>query len=154
MPKSLTTKSLERDGVRLSRGRILLLTLAIYVSLAFVLSLLAIKPAFYGLSTILGTTILGTTVMGTTILGTTVLGSTLLGTTSLVQVYSEALLMGQLALSLIAIWMLVYLELSDPAYGKTRRLIEEIRKSWLPLSVMLILLFVLIVFFRISAILG
>jgi len=122
----------------------LLLILVIYVSVAFALSLLAVKPAFYGLSTILGTTILGTTV----------LGSTLLGTTSLIQVYAEALSMGQLAISLIAICMLVYLELSDPSYGKTRRLIGELRKSWLPLSVVLVLLFALIVFFRIWAILG
>ena len=128
----------------MSRGRILLLILVIYVSVAFALSLLAVKPAFYGLSTILGTTILGTTV----------LGSTLLGTTSLIQVYAEALSMGQLAISLIAICMLVYLELSDPSYGKTRRLIGELRKSWLPLSVVLVLLFALIVFFRIWAILG
>jgi hypothetical protein len=120
---------------------------------------LTVKPAFYGLSTVLGTTILGTTVLGTTvlgttILGTTVLGSTLLGTTSLIQVYAEALSMGQLAISLIAICMLIYLELSDPSYGKTRRLIEELRKSWLPLSALLVLLFAFIVFFRIWAILG
>jgi hypothetical protein len=123
------------------------------------MSFLAVKPGFYGLSTILGTTILGTTVLGTTILGTTVLGttvlgSTLLGTTSLIQVYAEALSMGQLAISLIAICMLIYLELSDPSYGKTRRLIEELRKSWLPLTAVLVLLFSLIVFFRICAILG
>jgi len=141
----------------LSRGKILLLTLAIYVSVAFLLSLLAVKPAFYGLSTILGTTILGTTVLGTTVLGTTVLGttvlgSTLLGTTSLIQVYADALVAGQVAISLIAIGMLVYLELSDPSYGKTRRVIEELRKSWLPLSVLLVMLFGLIVAFRIWAI--
>lgn len=133
--------------------------LVVYSSLASLLSLLVVEPRFYGLSTILGTTILGTTVLGTTvlgttILGTTVLGSTLLGTTSLIQVYAEALSMGQLAISLIAIGMLIYLELSDPSYGKTRRLVRELRKSWLPLSVVLILLFSLIVFFRIWAILG
>jgi len=152
-------KTKKRERAQLSRGRILLLTLAVYVLLAFVASLLTVKPAFYGLSTVLGTTILGTTVLGTTvlgttILGTTVLGSTLLGTTSLIQVYAEALAMGQLAISLIAICMLIYLELSDPSYGKTRRLIEELRKSWLPLSAVLILLFALIVFFRIWAIIG
>lgn len=150
---------MERNGVQMSRGRILLLMLILYVSVAFAMSFLAVKPAFYGLSTVLGTTILGTTVLGTTVLGTTVLGttvlgSTLLGTTSLIQVYAEALSMGQLAISLIAIGMLVYLELSDPSYGKTRRLINELRQSWLPLSVVLILLFALIVFFRIWNILA
>lgn len=121
--------------------------------------MLVVKPAFYGLSTVLGTTILGTTVLGTTVLGTTVLGttvlgSTLLGTTSLIQVYADALVTGQLAISLIAIGMLVYLELSDPSYGKTRRVAEELRKSWLPLTVLLVLLFALIVTFRIWAIIG
>ena len=155
---------MERSGVRLSRGRILLLILAVYALLASVASLLTVKPALYGLSTVLGTTILGTTVLGTTILGTTILGTTVLGsillgtttttTTSLIEVYAEALAMGQLAISLIAICMLVYLELSDPSYGKTRRLIEELRKSWLPLTVVLVLLFALIVFFRIWAILA
>ena len=148
----------------MSRGRILLLILAVYALLASVASLLTVKPAFYGLSTVLGTTILGTTVLGTTVLGTTILGTTVLGsillgtttttTTSLIQVYAEAFSMGQLAISLVAICMLVYLELSDPSYGKTRRLIEELRKSWLPLSAVLVLLFALIVFFRIWAILA
>jgi hypothetical protein len=148
----------------LSRGRILLLILAVYALLASVASLLTVKPVFYGLSTVLGTTILGTTVLGTTVLGTTILGTTVLGsillgtttttTTSLIEVYADALAMGQLAISLIAICMLVYLELSDPSYGKTRRLIEELRKSWLPLSAVLVLLFSIIVFFRIWAILA
>jgi len=133
----------------LSRTRTLLLVLAIYVTLASLSSLLVVRPAFYGLSTILGTTVLETTVLGTTLLG-----STLLGTTSLIQVYADALVAGQLAISLIAIGMLVFLELSDPSYGKTRKVIEELRKSWLPLSVLLVLLFALIVAFRIWAIIG
>ncbi len=102
------------------------------------------------------TTVLGTSV---SVLGTTVLGAILLGTTttttSLIEVrITEALSMGQLAISLIAICMLVFLELSDPSYGKTRRLIRELRKSWLPLTAVLVLLFAFIVFFRIWAILG
>ena len=127
---------------------------AVYALLAVAIGVLAVKPAFYGLSTVLGTTILGTTVLGTTMLGTTVLGTTLLGTTSLIQVYGEALAMGQLAISLVAIGMLVYLELSDPSYGKAHRLIGELRKSWVPLSAILVLLFALIVFFRVWAILA
>ena len=99
---------------------------SIYVSLALSLSLLAIQPAFYGLSTVLGIT-----------------------TTT-----AEALSMGQLAISLLAICMLLYLELSDPSYGKSHRLVTELRKSWLPLSTLLTLLFALIVFFRIWTILA
>ena len=110
----------------MNRKRTLMSMIVIYVSLAFLLSVLSTRPQFYGLSIVLGITI----------------------TTP------EALSMGQLAISLIAIGMLVYLELSDPSYGKTHRLINELRKSWLPLSVVLILLFALIVFFRIWAILA
>ena len=148
---------------KLRRKSTLLLILFVYASLALLLSFLVVEPRFYGLSTILGTTILGTTVLGTTsmatLLGTTtVLGTTLLGTTTTteawVPIYAEALAMGQLAISLVAISVLVYLELSDPSYGNTRRLIRELRKSWLPLAAVLVLLFGLIVFFRVWEILA
>jgi len=132
----------------LSRARILLLIMAVYVTLASLCSLLAVKPAFNGLSTILGTTVLGTTVLGTTVLGTTVLG------TSRIQGYADALAIGQLAISLMTIGLFVYRELSDPFYGKADRRVEELRKSWLPLSVLLVLLFAFVVAFRVWAILG
>ncbi|MCP8306165.1 MAG: hypothetical protein H3Z49_03550 [archaeon] len=138
----------------MSRKRSLLLLLSIYLGLALFISSLAVEPTFYGLSTVLGTTILGTTVLGTTVLGTTVLGTTVMGTTSLVGVYGDALLSGQLAISLIAIGTLIFLELSDPSYGKTRRLIGELRKSWIPLSALLVVLFMLIVAFRVWAIIA
>ncbi|MGQ9469035.1 MAG: hypothetical protein ACUVTD_04325 [Nitrososphaerales archaeon] len=125
----------------------LLILLFTYVSLFLFTSLLAVNLTSYGLSTTLGTTILGTTVLGTTVLGTTVMG-----TTSLVGIYGEALFSSQLVISLIAIGILTYLELSDPSYGKTNRLIEELRRSWLPLSALLVILFMLIVAFRIWAI--
>ncbi|MCP8314969.1 MAG: hypothetical protein H3Z53_11465 [archaeon] len=139
---------------KLSHSKSLLLLLSTYVSLALFTSLLAVNPTFYGLSTILGTTVLGTTVLGTTVLGTTVLGTTVMGTTSLVGVYGEVLFSGQLAISLLAIGILTYLELSDPSYGKTKRLVEELRRSWLPLSAILVILFMLIVAFRIWAIIA
>ena len=100
-----------------------MLIFVFYVSLAFFLSLLAVKPLSHGLSVVLGTTVT-------------------------VENFST----GQLAISLIAICMLVYLELSDPSYGKTRRLIEELRNSWLPLTVLLVMLFALVVFFKVWAI--
>lgn len=132
----------------MSRNRILLFVFCVYVSLALLLSFLVVKPAFYGLSTVLGTTVLGTTVLGITVLGTSVLGSIMLGT-DLFQVYSEALSMGKLAISLIAIGMLVYLELSDPSYGESHRVVAELRKSWLPLTTLLVLLFSVIVVFKV-----
>jgi len=87
------------------------------------------------------------------VLGTTVLGTTVLGT-SRIQGYADALAIGQLAISLMTIGLFVYRELSDPSYGKTDRRVEELRKSWLPLSVLLVLLFAFVVAFRVWAILG
>jgi hypothetical protein len=59
-----------------------------------------------------------------------------------------------LAVSLIAIGLLVFLELSDPAYGKINRLVFELRKSWLPTVSILVTLFFLIVAFKIYVILA
>ncbi|MCP8322214.1 MAG: hypothetical protein H3Z52_14950 [archaeon] len=147
-------KNIHYKKDKLSHSKSLLLLISTYVSLALFTSLLAVNPCFYGLSTILGTTVLGTTVLGSTVLGTTVLGTTVMGTTSLVAVCGEAFLSGQLAISLISIGMLTYLELSDPSYGKTKRLIGELRRSWLPLSALLVILFMLIVAFRIWVIIA
>ena len=133
----------------MDRNKSLLLLLSAYVFLALITCFLAVDPTLYGLSTILGTTILGTTVLGTTVLGTTVLG-----TTSLVGIYGDALLSGQIVISLAAIGTLVFLELSAPSYGKTRKLIGELRSSWLPISAFLVVLFILIVGFRIWAIIA
>jgi hypothetical protein len=119
--------------------------LASYLALSAFLSLFHI-PAIYGLSTMLGTTVMGST---------TVLGSTMLGTTtSMAEVYSTVLPAGQLAISLLAIGILIFLELSDPAYSKTNRLVRELRRSWLPLAATLIILFSLTVAFKVLAILA
>ena len=125
-----------------------------YLGLAGILGFLAVKPALYGLSTILGTTILGTTVLGTTVLGTTVLGSTMLGTSGLADVYTGALTALQPMISLVLIGMLCYLELSDPSYGRTKNIVEELRRSWLPVTAFLTVIFTLIVAFRIWAIIA
>ena len=122
----------------------LFLVFSIFDSLALLLSTMSVTPAFYGLSTVLGTTVLGTTVLGTTVLGTTVLG-----TTSMLTVYAEALSMGQLAISLVAIGMMVFLELSDPSFGEANSLVKQLRKSWLPLTALLVLVFAIIAFFRV-----
>ena len=139
---------------RLTSSKVLWLILVSYGGLVGLLSLLDVKPALYGLSTILGTTILGstllgTTVMGTTVLGTTILGSTMLGTTSPVDVYTSALAAGQVLISLVAIGMLCYLELSDPSYGRTRTIVEDLRRSCVPLVAFLVVLFMLVVAFRV-----
>ncbi len=133
----------------LRRRGVLLLILALYALLTLLCSTLAVTPALYGLSTVLGTTVLGTTV-----LGTTVLGSTLLGTTSLVKAYTEAMALGQFAIGLTAIGLLIFLELSDPSFGEPGKLVRDLRRSWLPVVAVLMLLFAIIVVFRIAAVLG
>jgi len=143
--------------VRLSRRRVLLSILALYSLLALFLSLLAVKPAFYGLSTVLGTMLLGTTVT-TMMLGTTVLSSALFGTTTtVIEAYADALTMGQMAMSLVAIGLLVFLELATRTTvetGLTMRAMKELRSSWLPVTALLVLLFAIIVAFKIWAIIG
>jgi len=87
-------------------------------------------------------------------LSTTVLGSSsmLLGSVSsssaISLAYSKALVSVQLYVSLASIGILAYLELSNPAYGKTRRILEELRKGWVPVSVLFVILFFILVFFK------
>jgi len=89
-------------------------------------------------------------------LSTTVLGSSsmLLGSVSsssssaISLAYSKALSSVQLYVSLASIGILAYLELSNPAYGKTRRILEELRKGWVPVSVLFVILFFILVFFK------
>ena len=123
----------------------------------FALSLLAsffttaVPPI--GLSTTLGISVLGSSVLGSSILGSSVLGSSVLGS-MIMQAYSTAIPTAQVSLSLVLIGMLVYSELTDPAYGKLRRFLSELRKSWLPFSALLLILFFIIVAWRIWAVLA
>jgi len=72
----------------------------------------------------------------------------------IMQAYSTAIPTAQVSLSLVLIGMLVYSELTDPAYGKLRRFLSELRKSWLPFSALLLILFSIIVAWRIWAVLA
>jgi len=115
------------------RGR--LLALCAIFSLGYVATSIVSAPEnLFGLSTVLGTTVLGTTVLGVT--------------------FASAIASAQLYLSLACIGLLVFLELSDPSYGEVKRLIAEIRLNWLPCAIFLVILFFLIVAFKIASILG
>ena len=118
----------------------------------FALSLLAsffttaVPPM--GLSTTLGISVLGSSVLGSSVLGSTVMGSMIM------QSYATAIPTAQVGLSFVLIGMLVYSELTDPAYGRLRRMLSELRKSWLPFSGLLLVLFFIIVAWRVWAVLA
>ncbi|MEM2914099.1 MAG: hypothetical protein QXH91_01665, partial [Candidatus Bathyarchaeia archaeon] len=102
------------------------------ILLAFFALLLGLSPftivaPWIGLSTILGIFVLSSSVLGSSVLGSSVLAST-----TIVEAYAGAVVASQLWLSLVAIGLLVYLELSDPTYGVFRKSLVELRRSWLP----------------------
>ena len=109
-----------------------------------------------GLSMIMGISVLGSSVLGSSVLGSSVLGSSVLGTTTttIMVAYNEAIVASQVWVSLAAIGLLMYVELSDPAYGKSRRLFSELRQSWMPVSTLFIVLFGIVVALKVWAILA
>jgi len=114
--------------------------LVFFVLLTAVSSLTVVTPLF-GLSTILGVSVLGSSVLGSSVLGSSVLGSSVLASTTIVEAYAGAIATSQLWISLTAIGLLMYLELSDPAYGVLKGFVLELRRSWLPVSALLVVLF-------------
>ena len=132
--------------------RSLLILLALFVFLLAVSSFTVAIP-LVGLSTILGVSVLGSSVLGSSVLGSSVLGSSVLGST-IVEAYAGAIAASQLHLSLVAIGLLVYLELTDPAYGGLRSILLELRRSWLPVSALLVVLFFIIVALKVYTILA
>lgn len=131
------------------------------------ISALTTTTPLYGLSTILGVSVLGSSVLGSSVLGSSVLGSSVLASTTIVEAYTGAVVMSQLWFSLVAIGLLAYLELSNPSHEKRvqarstiakpsqkqRQLcsiarinvFSELRRSWLPVSTLLVVLFFIIV---------
>ena len=103
-----------------------------------------------GLSMIMGISVLGSSVLGSSVLGSSVLGTT---TTTVMAAYSEALAASQVWVSLAAIGLLVYVELSDPAYGRSRRVFVELRRSWMSVSALFVVLFGIVVVLKVWAIL-
>ncbi|MEM2094466.1 MAG: hypothetical protein QXI32_04130 [Candidatus Bathyarchaeia archaeon] len=60
--------------------------------------------------------------------------------------------MSQLWVSLAAIGLLLYVELSDPAYGRSRQFLLELRRSWTPIAVLFTILFAIVVVLKVWAI--
>jgi len=124
----------QRTG-RLVLRRRSLAYLSLLFGASYLLTLALEAPGgIAGLSTVLGTTVLGTTVLGIQLV--------------------PAIASSQLYLSLTCIALLVFLELSDPAYGPTRSVAIAIRENWLPFVAVLVALFFMIVGFKIASIIG
>ncbi|MEM3694096.1 MAG: hypothetical protein QXI39_08790 [Candidatus Bathyarchaeia archaeon] len=94
------------------------------------------------------------TILGVSVLGSSVLASSVLASTTILEAYSSAIGIIQPWLSLALILTLVYMELTDPSYGSLRGFLRELRKSWTPLSALLILLFFIIVAIKVWGILA
>ncbi|MDG6902918.1 MAG: hypothetical protein JRM80_13295 [Nitrososphaerota archaeon] len=119
-------------------------------------SLLPVAIAPLGLSSVLGLGMMSALLLGSSNLGSSVLGATVLQSqgfaTSIALSYSDALTLGQVLVSLSAIGVLVFTELSDPAYGHVRPVIAEFRNGWKPVALIMVVLFSAIVAVRILAI--
>lgn len=107
-----------------------------------------------GLSTVLGISVLSSSILGSSVLGSSVLGSSVLASTTIVEAYGSAITASQIWLSFAAIGLLIYLELTDPAYGGLKSTIVELRKSWLPVTGILVILFFIIVAIKVWGILA
>jgi len=81
--------------------------------------------------------------------------STILGTTILVSSPSTfaTLASFQLYISLTLIGLLVFSELTDPAYGGVKSFLIRARTNWLPQIILLLTMFSLIVAFKVATIL-
>ena len=120
--------------------------------------LLPVTIAPLGLSSILGLGMMSSVLLGSSVLGISVLSSTVLSSggvaSAIASSYSGALGLGQMLVSVSAVGVLVFMELSDPAYGKVRPVVGEIRSSWKAIAVIMVVLFAAIVAVRVISIVG
>jgi hypothetical protein len=107
------------------------------------LSAFTVATPLFGLSTVLGVSVLGSSVLGSSVMGSTI-----------VEAYVNAVSTSQVCLSLVLIGLLIYSELTNPSYGKLRSVFLELRRSWMPVSVLLLVLFFIIVGIKVWGILA
>ena len=120
----------------LSRGKKMLTLLLTYVGLAIIMSLFTASSFPYGLSTVLGTSLLATTMVGSS-----PIVLSLIGNINTITVFSDALVGAQIIITLSAIILLAFAEVSNPTYGKTEKFLFELRKSWMPILAFVLILF-------------
>ena len=116
-------------SVALERAKLLILSMILATGY-LVTSLLSAPPALSGLSTILGMTVF-------------VNSGPIFTALDSLQLYASVSLIG----------LLVFLELTDPAYGETKSFLLKLRTNWLPHTIFLLVVFSLIVAFKVATIL-
>jgi len=123
-----------RRGV--TRGRKMIALLMAYGALVVLVSSLDVVPFTYGLSTVMGTSLRASSMPSSS-----VMVSSLFGGVSVSSIFSNALLEAQAAVTVLAISLLAFAEMSSPAFGKTGRLLTELRRGWMPITAFVMLLF-------------
>jgi hypothetical protein len=113
----------------LERAKLLILSMILATGY-LVTSLLSAPPGLSGLSTILGMTVF-------------VNSGPIFAALDSLQLYASVSLIG----------LLVFLELTDPAYGETKSFLLKLRTNWLPHTIFLLVVFSLIVAFKVATIL-
>jgi hypothetical protein len=113
--------------------------IGLYVLLVALIGLLRVNSNLYGLSTVLSTNFLGTMVFNTTILDQS----------QLTAIFGNTFFQSSLVITILTLVTVIYVELADPSYGPSRKIIEEFRKSWMTPALMLVILFIFIVLFGI-----
>lgn len=142
-------------GKRIILERKLVYLLLVFATLTLVSSITVVGP-LSGLSMILGSSVLGSSVLGSSVLGSSVLGSSGMGTTTttIVEAYTEAVSLSQLYMSLVAIGLLIYTELTDPSYTGEEGFLSELRRGWMPVLAILVFLFFIVVAVKVWLIVG
>lgn len=125
------------------------IVLIIWVSLTLWATTCRTAPPLFGLSTVMGTTVLGSTVLGSTVLGSSILGTT----TTTIATYDQALWIARLYSTLACISLLSYVGLADFSMEDDRCILVDIRKSLIPIVILLVVLFSIFFFSTIWAML-
>jgi hypothetical protein len=123
----------------LMRDRRPQIIIGLYVLLLAVIGLLGVNSNLYGLSKVLSTNFLGTMVFNATTLD----GS------QLTAIFGNTFFQSSVVITILTLSTVFYVELADPSYGPSRKIIEEFRKSWMTPASMLAILFTFIVLFGI-----
>jgi len=79
-------------------------------------------------------------------------GTAKLDSSQLDAIFGDKLFSISFVITLLTLATVIYVEVSDPSYGSTRKIIEELRISLMTPALILGILFILVVFFKIWSI--
>jgi hypothetical protein len=125
------------------RERKLLALLLACFCIALALLLLGVKPFKYGLSTVMGTSLL------TVSSGESIVVFSLFRGLDINAALSDALTDAQIMVTLLGISLLAYAEVANPTYGGNAEFLRELRRNWMPILAIVLLLFTVTVASRV-----